>query len=191
MVVAAEPERTSSSWLHSRMDGVAIHQGEIGIPSPTLEIRESSLREGKWSPQIARDRTRLTASLPTQGFNPQEIVSSIIMQVSTGWLGEDWPLRPGLISFLRLVLPKVMRAASGLTGPISSQSPRVSAAGWRGSSLRTSWRLHLEGVKIIRSGCTQTWVQILPLPPSNHVPHGPARGFLAGNLNGRSLHNPG
>lgn len=46
------------------MDRAAIHWGKKKITISTLEIRESSLRKGKWSPKIASDGTTLTASLP-------------------------------------------------------------------------------------------------------------------------------
>lgn len=69
MVAAAVLERASRSWLHSRMDG----------RMATLEIRESSLRKGKWSPPIASDRTRLMASLLTQGPIPRRPVSGVLM----------------------------------------------------------------------------------------------------------------
>lgn len=69
MVGAAELERASGSWLHSSMDS----------RMATPEIRASCLRKGKWSPQIASDRTRLTASLLTQGSIPRRPVSGVLM----------------------------------------------------------------------------------------------------------------
>jgi len=46
-------------------DGEGCHSlGETKITISTLEIGESSLRKGKWSPKIASDGTKLTASLP-------------------------------------------------------------------------------------------------------------------------------
>ena len=46
-------------------DGEGCHSlGETKITISTLEIGESSLRKWKWSPKIASDGTKLTASLP-------------------------------------------------------------------------------------------------------------------------------
>lgn len=73
-------ERTSSRWQCSGKEGVAIHQGETGITTPALERRESSLRKGKQSPQMASDRTWL----PTQGCSPQET------SVRYRYVGEPW-----------------------------------------------------------------------------------------------------
>lgn len=44
-------------------------------------MREPSLREEKWSPQMARDKHRLGASLPTQRFDVggRAAVSGIII----------------------------------------------------------------------------------------------------------------
>lgn len=69
-------ERTSSRWQCSGKEGVAIHQGETGITTPALERRESSLRKGKRSPQMASDRTR--------GAGPQET------SVRYRYVGEPW-----------------------------------------------------------------------------------------------------
>lgn len=69
-------------------------------------MRESGLRKGKWSLQIASDGTRLLASLLTQRFPPRRPVSGITC------VSKDSFPRPGLVAFLRLVLPKVVRVAS-------------------------------------------------------------------------------
>lgn len=140
-------------------------------------MRESSLRKAKWSPQIARDETRLTASRLTQRFNPQG--TSVRFHYRGEWLSKDWSLGPGLASSPRCVLSKARMAASNLTSSLLSKcqvfnrNPRVPALGRRRLSSRASWRQDPEEMKMTSPGGTQTWLQTLSWPPSSYVPMTP------------------